>query len=288
MKNQFLFPVAAGIGGAVGLVLRLWQNMTGFEAETGLPIPGNLPGLALMLWLALTAAALLLLSRRLPKAAEAPPAFPADFSTRDAGLLMLPVAGVFLMALSGAVDILVALEVLTTLSLDLPGLGTLFLVMAPRHALILHLLAGVLSLVSAGALMLAIVACRSSGKRAAPFTGTALLIPVVTLVVQLVLTYRVDTLNPSAEVYYVELLALTALLLGFSQLSSFAFSAGRPRTFSLCVGLSVVLTLTLLSDGSVFLSSRLLYLGGAAVLLGLLILLLAEPSAPANAAETIE
>ena len=65
MNKHFLLPIVAGIGGLAAFGLRLTQNLTGFESSTGLPIPGNLPGLALLLLLAGLAVILFLLSRRL-------------------------------------------------------------------------------------------------------------------------------------------------------------------------------------------------------------------------------
>ena len=49
-KRLMIFPVLFA-GGAVAFGLRLAQNLTGFEADTGLPVPGNLPGLVLPLFL---------------------------------------------------------------------------------------------------------------------------------------------------------------------------------------------------------------------------------------------
>ena len=51
MKKYNLFYLLAVLGGAVGFLLRLLQNRTGFEAETGLPVSGNLPALALIVLL---------------------------------------------------------------------------------------------------------------------------------------------------------------------------------------------------------------------------------------------
>ena len=42
MKKYLFWPLMAVIGGAGAFVLRLLQRSTGFEADTGLPIPGNL------------------------------------------------------------------------------------------------------------------------------------------------------------------------------------------------------------------------------------------------------
>ena len=47
MKKQWMLPLTAVLGGAAAFVLRLIQQHTGFEAETGLPIPGNPAGTAL-------------------------------------------------------------------------------------------------------------------------------------------------------------------------------------------------------------------------------------------------
>lgn len=83
--------------------MRLLQNTTGFEEGTGLPIPGNLPATALVILLVLLAAVLILLVRRLPQ--KAAPAFPADFTARDPRLLFVPMAGLFLMGISGVLDL---------------------------------------------------------------------------------------------------------------------------------------------------------------------------------------
>lgn len=105
MKKQLLLPLASAAGGAAALVLRLLQNKTGFEAATGLPVPGNAPGTALTALLAVLAAALYLLARLLPAETEDGPFFPEDFRTVNAALVALPVVGIFLMAVSGALDI---------------------------------------------------------------------------------------------------------------------------------------------------------------------------------------
>ena len=48
MKKEFSLPLASVLGGAAALVLRLLQLHTGFEAGTGLAIPGNPAGIALV------------------------------------------------------------------------------------------------------------------------------------------------------------------------------------------------------------------------------------------------
>ena len=66
MKKYNALPLAAVAGGAVAFVLRLLQNRTGFEAETGLAIPGNLFGIALVVLLVILAAVVLVLARPWP------------------------------------------------------------------------------------------------------------------------------------------------------------------------------------------------------------------------------
>ena len=97
MKKNPALPALAIFGGAASFLLRLLQNRTGFEPDTGLPIPGNLPGLALVVLLMLLAAAICVLVGKLPKEQDPGPAFPADFSTTEPKLLMLPVMVVFVL-----------------------------------------------------------------------------------------------------------------------------------------------------------------------------------------------
>lgn len=297
MKKQWTLPLTAVLGGAAAFALRLVQNRTGFESATGLPIPGNAAGTALAVLLAALAVLLLLLVRQLPKETEQGPAFPADFSTGDAKLLTLPLAGVLLMALSGAADLYEGLglgsllwkihaaaplndpyTLSTTMGLELYG--------ASAFSSKAQLLMGLLSILSAAGLFSGLLACRSKdGTAPKAFNGNLLLIAPVGLVVRLVLTYRIDSVNPALAAYYVELLALVFLTLGFYRLSSFAFRSGRTRRFALYAGAAAVLSIATLADGAQYLSSILLYAGGALTLLGFLLLrLTARPQAGDNSA----
>ena len=283
MKKHLILPALSVLGGAVAFLLRLLQNRTGFEPDTGLPIPGNVPGLALVVLLAVLAAALCVLVWKLPKEADPGPAFPQDFATTDTRLLTLPVMGVLLIALSGLLDLAGGFGI------TLGGPGDAYVLSAAMETYIpgpafsqkALLLMGLLSLVSAGGLFLSVLSCRPREGRAA--NGTLLLIAPAALVVRLVLVYRVDSVDPALEAYYVELLALVFLTLGFYRLSSFAFGAGRTRRFALYTGAAVVLSLAALTDGAAGISSTLLYLGGALTLLGFLLLRLCRPAGDCEA-----
>ena len=273
MKKQDVLPLVAVAGGAAAFVLRLLQNRTGFEAETGLVIPGNLFGLALVVLLVVLAAAVLVLSRGLPGRSENAPAFPADFSVEDPKQLVLPVAGAFLVALAGLADLfegLTSRNLLTQMRAAADPYGLAAAETALFSARI-QLILGLLLLLTGGALLLSVVACRRREGRDLPFEPAFLLVAPVVLVVRLVLTYRADSVDPSLAAYYVSLLALVFLTLAFYRFSSFAYECGDPRRFALYAGIAVVLSLASLADGGPHLSSLLLYAGGAVFLLGFLL-----------------
>ena len=283
MEKQGLLPLLAALGGAAALLLRVWQNATGFEPDTGLPISGAPAGTVLTVFLLAMAVLLFLLVRRLPKEAENAPLLPRDFATEDTRLLALPVAGVLLIALSGLADLYEGLGLGNLLAQFLSAAEAAMAVLtADGFSPTTQKLLGVLSLLSAAALFPVITVCRKRGGETATFQGAPLLlIPPVVLVVRLVLAYRLDSVNPVLQAYYVELLALVFLTLGFYRLSSYAFQAGRTRLFAFYACASVVLCCASLPDCAPHLSSLLLNLGGALILLGFLLLRLAVPAAAA-------
>ena len=256
MRRYAVFPVLALGGGCAAFVLRLLQWRVGFEPDTGLPVPGAPFGAATALLTVLVLVLSGLLSRRLPKETEGTPLFPQGFSTAEAGLLTLAVAGVFLMAVSGLADMAAGLGVQ-----GLPGMAALSAV-SRREQLIL----GALTVVSAVCLFPAVAACRLRPNQGArPFNGTLLLAPVVCLVIRLVLVYRQDSANPVLAAYWVELLALVLVILALYRLSAFSCGAGRTRRFVLYAVPAVTLCLGALADGGAL--SSLLFNGGAALLL---------------------
>lgn len=282
-KNELTIPLISAAGGLAALGLRVWQNRTGFEEATGLPVPGAPAGRLLLILLALLAVLVCLLALRLPE--EETPALPEDFRGDAPSLLMLAAAGGLLMALSGAADLLEGL-----------GMGNLMLRLRaaadPEAALYedllfaagsafpsrVQLLLGILGLLSGAAVAAAMLSCRRREPGKAP---VLLLVPPVDLVVRLVLTYRLDSVDPALESYYVEILALVFLTLGFYRLASFAFQGGKTRRFAVYGSLGVVLGLAALGEGGLVLSSPLLYGGGALSLLGFLGMKLTAPPRPA-------
>lgn len=287
MKKPLLLPFIALVGGAAAAVLRLLQNTTGFEEGTGLPIPGNLPATALVILLVLLAAVLILLVRRLPE--KAAPAFPADFTARDPRLLFVPMAGLFLMGISGVLDLVAGLGLTETLiqsavsAADPSGMTSVVAISSPDgYSSQAHLILGVLDLLAAAGLFFAVRACGTKHRHSRlRFNGTWLLAPVLAMAVRLVLAYRVDSVNPALEAYYVELLALVFLNLAFYRFSSFSFDAGRTRRFALYACCAVVLCLAAFCDSS-SLSAWLLEIGAGLCVLGFLLLHLTAASAPSG------
>lgn len=281
MKKEHAIPLLALAGGAAAMLLRLWQNRTGFETFTGLPIPGAPAGKLLILLLLILAAALTILCLRLPKEADPGPALPGDFSRTTPSLTALQTAGALLIALSGLADLLEGLGSGSLLSRLQAAADPYGAAMAVETGILLtqraQLLLGVLALLSGAAALLAAVSCRRQEPCKVP---VLLLVPPVALVIRLVLAYRINSVDPVLSAYYIELLALAFLTLGFYRLSSFAFQAGRTRRFSLYAAPAVTLSLAALADGGPHLSSPLLYAGGAMVLLGFLTARLLSPAVP--------
>lgn len=254
MKKYVVYPLLALSGGAAAFFLRFLQVKTGFEADTGLPVAGNLYARLLPLLFAVLALLFLLLVRKLPvEKAETSLSFSHYFFTSGAALPSLLVTGLFLLLASGAYDLYAGLLL---------------------NRSVLELILGILSIFCAAFLFPVVSACRKQPEkpsRKAPPSGNLLLAPVLLLVIRLVLTYRADSINPSLSAYYVEILALSFLLLGFYRLSSFAFHSGNTRRFALYAMLSLVFTLATLADRH-GVSAQLLYCG--CVLLQLAFLLL--------------
>lgn len=277
MKKHALFPFAVTLGSVIAFVLRFLQNQTGFEEVTGLPIAGNVPGLVLAGWLIMMAGFFFVLARK-HFSDEPSGTFPAAFTTANSTLLFLPVAGLALFAVSGLVDLYEGLtqnRVLFQLQAAADPYSAFGAdAFSGGFASVSQILLGAVSLLVALSLFPAVSACRKDGKFSGrvAFDGVFLLIAPVALVVRLVLTYRLDSINPSLEAYYMELLALVFLTLAFYRLSSFAFSAASLSRFAIYTGLAAVCSLAALADGGPYLSSLLLYLGGPLTLMGFLLL----------------
>ena len=258
-------PLFALTSGIAAFLLRLLLAKTGFEAATGLPVPGNTAAVLLPILFVVCAGVLVFLSRRLPK--DEAPSFPENFFTADTALLTLPVIGVLLMGVSGLLD---AMSIMTPDAISSGGYSSQ-----------LHLIFSATALLPALALLSALSVCRkpdSHELNAAPkqssvlkYRDVMLLVPPVCLVVRLVLAYRIHSVDPVLSRHYIGLLALVFMTLAFYRLSSFAFQTGCFRRFALYGGAAVVLSVAALAEGGQP-SHLLLHAGSALTLLGFLLL----------------
>jgi len=264
MNKRLLIPLTAAVGGAAAFVLRWLQNARGFEPETGLPIPGHPAGIALAVLLAALAIVLFFLARRLPAGAV----YPEDFAASDASMLMLPVMGALVFAASGVLELA---------PLAVPELIPDGRSLSP----VIRLFFAASSLIPAAVLFQAASVCRHALEKdpedeeaTEPADDTAhiclLAIPVC-LIVRLVLTYRVCSVSPSLEEYYVHLLALVLTVMAFYRLCSCAFRAGDTRRFALYSAVAVVLSIAALADRGT-LSQALFHAGTVLSLMGFLLL----------------
>ena len=193
------------------------------------------------------------------------------------------------MGISGVLDLVAGLGLTETLiqsavsAADPSGMTSVVAISSPDgYSSQAHLILGVLDLLAAAGLFFAVRACGTKHRHSRlRFNGTWLLAPVLAMAVRLVLAYRVDSVNPALEAYYVELLALVFLNLAFYRFSSFSFDAGRTRRFALYACCAVVLCLAAFCDSS-SLSARLLEIGAGLCVLGFLLLHLTAASAPSG------
>ena len=247
MKKVSFWPWLALAGGCGAFLLRWMQLRYGFEADTGLVIPGSPWGIALPVLLTGLALLFLALSRGAPgNVTEALPlsrSFPV-------GKSFLPMAAGLLWLLSGA------FELMNARSPEAAGFVSSLALSLARGSMI----SGALTVLSAVCLFCVLTPSPRDGRRAEP-NAVLLLGAVAALVVRLVLQYRALSMNPSLQAYYLPLVGLTVLCLGLYFAAGFAFAAGRSRRFLPAAALGTALCLGAAADGS--LASRLFFLGGA-------------------------
>lgn len=259
MKHTTAMALLAAAGGGAAFFLRLAQRRTGFSPDTGLSVPGNLPGLLLLILLALLLAGLFLLAVGLPTRHPDPRPFQEVFSVQGTAAPLL--SGASLLALSGAGEVKAALLG--------SGIGLAACEDLPAAAI---LVCGGLTAISAACLLPAIFSAaagqRSPGRKTAP--PALLLFAPVALVGRLVLDYRARSVSPVPVAYAPELLALGLSALAFFHLASFGFGDGSARRFSFLAGAAAVFCTAALADGG-GLARQSLFAGCALFFLGLLL-----------------
>lgn len=223
---------------AVAAGLRVWQELTGFDA-VGLAIRGNVPGVLLPAALALAAVWFVLSARALPARGANVGDLAKTFRFEDTTSVICAVAGAFLV-LAGAA---------ATIARDGSSTQTLLL--------------SVFAMAAAVSVLYAVFALRRGNE----VQGVALLVPVCCLVVHLIFLYRADASDPVLARIYVEILAAALLTLGSLELAAFAFHSGAPRSYVPVNALGAILAVAAASERQ-SLASVLLFTGCALVELG--------------------
>lgn len=229
--------------GLLLFALRLWQNRTGFDPDTGLSLP-SAPGAALVACLAAAAALELWLARRQSRER---PGFSANFAPPKEETLLL-VCGCLLLSGGG---VLQALSAVTAAG----GIAAI--------------VTGLLALISGGGLLLLVRQLRSGAE-----SSVAPVLPALFFGVFLVLAvYLPEAADPVLARYYLPVLAAAMLAYAFSQLAGFLRKESRPRVFTPVADLAVLLCIAVLADGG---AAFVLMYGGCALVLTSFLLLQRE------------
>lgn len=236
--------------GLLLFALRLAQNRTGFDPETGLSLP-SVPGMVLAVALVACAVAELALSfRRSGERAD----FASQFTPPGREMPVL-VAGCFLLAAGGVLLLLGAL---------------------PQRG-IAAMTAGLLAVAAGAGLLLLLRQVRADGDASVFYA-----LPSMFFAVFLVLAvYLPEESNPVLARFYVPVLAAAMVAYAFSQLAGFFRRESTPRAFVRAADLAVLLCLAALAD-ALGRPGYLLLFGGCALLLTTF-LLLCRDGTPAEA-----
>lgn len=221
------------VQGAALLALRLWQNHSGFDPDTGLGVP-NFPGTALVVLLVLFAAAELVLARRLPKRRSA---YADQFAPPDRSL-MAAVAGCMLLAAGGVALLLGALTARS----------------------VIDAAAGLLGVAAGGGLLLHLRQARAGAE-----LMVLPVLPAMFFGVFFVLDVYIPTeSDPVLARSYLTVLAAALAAYAFAQLGGFLRKESSQRWFVPTADLAVPLCLAAMADGGM--ARGLLYAGCALLL----------------------
>lgn len=205
-KNAWVICCCTAVLAAFGTFFRWLQDQVCFEAETGLAVRGSIWPYAVALMIVIAAAVLAVVCFRMKNQPHTsfpdslPAAFVAAPRVRTIGGVvlgaLLAVGGAWLMISSG--------------TLSSPGLQRVLaaLTIVTGAAFIWQMLS-----IGDGETTSGTVVCAS--------------MPIVLLAFWLIVSYKVNIINPTVSAYAVEILALCAALIAFYELAGFAY--GRPK-----------------------------------------------------------
>lgn len=244
MKSAFWRRVGRlWCAGLLLFALRLWQDLTGFDPDTGLSLP-SVPGAALVVCLVLLALLEILLAFRLDKVRAG---FARRFAVPDREVPVLTV-GCFMLIAGGAL-------------LAVSG--------GSQAAGVAGVVAGLMGAVSGGGILFLVRTMRSGGQ-----LSVAPLLPAMFFGVFLVLAvYLPAADDPVLARYYLPVLASAMAAYAFSLLAGFLRGESSPRGFTPVADLAVMLCIAAMADGGIALA---ILFGGCALVLSVFLLLQQE------------
>lgn len=244
MKSAFWRRVGRlWCAGLLLFALRLWQDLTGFDPDTGLSLP-SVPGAALVVCLVLLALLEILLAFRLDKVRAG---FARRFAVPDREVPVLTV-GCFMLIAGGAL-------------LAVSG--------GSQAAGVAGVVAGLMGAVSGGGILFLVRTMRSGGQ-----LSVAPLLPAMFFGVFLVLAvYLPAADDPVLARYYLPVLASAMAAYAFSLLAGFLRGESSPRGFTPVADLAVMLCIAAMADGGIALA---ILFGGCALVLSVFLLLQRE------------
>ena len=219
MRKKILPPILAILWGGVGLALRKWQLASGFEPDTGLPIPGAPAAIALLVWSVLLIPVLILLCRDLGPARPSTQALDARGNSL---FLTAVVTGAFLLLVSaGAEAVTLSATYRASLSLLADGetLGWTAAAMPPLRILLCA--AGFPCALAWGQRL-----ARQSEKTR---ENLVLLELCLLFCVWLISDYQIRAADPVTEDYMYAIFAIVCGLLGLYYIAGWSFQTGKLR-----------------------------------------------------------
>lgn len=217
MGKKFLPAVLALLGGGVGFGLRKWQLATGFEADTGLAIPGAPAALVLMTFSVCMVLLFLLLCRKEEKRLSWQTAFAAgEQNTLCATALIL---SAMLLLVSGGLEIM---EYTVNGAAVLNTQNALARV-ASKSLPILRIA------LCLGSLPCVFLWSRAILQKKGGEECLSTLEPCLLYCVWLISTYQSRGTDPVVQDYLYEVFAIVTALLGLYFIAGFSFGNGKGR-----------------------------------------------------------
>lgn len=235
MRKNVLLPGAALLAGIAGFVLRKWELATAFEPDTNLPIFGAPATLVLIAWSVLTAAVLILLTRRGREDRSFDETFSADGSPLY--LTASVVSAFLLLASAGAEVVTYPLTIQNVLPVEEGGSRLALLLPGLRIGLCM------LGFLCVLAISQNLYRTRGKGRESLALLGLCLL-----FCVWLISDYQGRAADPVILDYVYEIFAIITGLLGIYFITGYSFQTGKPwRTAVLCL-LGAYFSLVTLAD----------------------------------------